>query len=492
MGSHFRFSTIFYMVVAIAAYFAWSSSVMISSALWPSASAVALKLNWALNLGGHGAAVTALTLLAPKLEPFGKSRAPGIGAALGIALCTAGLAASFAVPELSILGAAASLISGACMGLLLFVWGGALVALRAVEIQHLVIEGAIIAGMFVTIVIICLPPYLGVAVSMILPLAIPLCSFQTQLRIRADRSERGGEERGPATEQSAGKHFPVARLLLCCAVLALPAGMYQNGDAAASGTQLADSWRSLVACNCVFVSTAVLLDHYLSQRSTSRLFSRLIVPLMAGGLLIMAAVGTEFGDWGGWLMQMGYQLFLIYIYTEFAHAADKAKDAPIRVFGIGTMAIDGGLFLGFAGVSLTSHLRADWAQGAILATVYLLLLVGILVFPSVIEQVNLKAKRRVALEMNSNNHPRADAPGEHGAGGSEALKRFSDTHGLSTREYEILRHLATGRTLPSIATETCLSYNTVKTHVSHIYQKAGVHTRDELLDMLRDLSARKS
>lgn len=26
------------------------------------------------------------------------------------------------------------------------------------------------------------------------------------------------------------------------------------------------------------------------------------------------------------------------------------------------------------------------------------------------------------------------------------------------------------------------------TFVSHIYQKAGVHTRDELLDMLRDLS----
>ena len=41
-----------------------------------------------------------------------------------------------------------------------------------------------------------------------------------------------------------------------------------------------------------------------------------------------------------------------------------------------------------------------------------------------------------------------------------------------------------GRTLQSIGNETFLSYNTVKTHVSHIYQKTGVHSRDELIDLL--------
>ena len=52
------------------------------------------------------------------------------------------------------------------------------------------------------------------------------------------------------------------------------------------------------------------------------------------------------------------------------------------------------------------------------------------------------------------------------------------------REQDVLEYLLKGRTLQSIANETFLSYNTVKTHVSHIYQKAGVHSRDELIDLL--------
>ena len=71
-----------------------------------------------------------------------------------------------------------------------------------------------------------------------------------------------------------------------------------------------------------------------------------------------------------------------------------------------------------------------------------------------------------------------------GADREDAVETFALAFGLSTREREILRHLARGRTLPSVADKMCLSYTTVKTHVSHIYQKVGVHTRDELLEML--------
>ena len=57
-------------------------------------------------------------------------------------------------------------------------------------------------------------------------------------------------------------------------------------------------------------------------------------------------------------------------------------------------------------------------------------------------------------------------------------------YGLSAREKDVLAYLLMGRTLQSIGNETFLSYNTVKTHVSHIYQKTGVHSRDELIDLL--------
>ena len=61
--------------------------------------------------------------------------------------------------------------------------------------------------------------------------------------------------------------------------------------------------------------------------------------------------------------------------------------------------------------------------------------------------------------------------------------RLTEEHGLSGREAEILGYLARGRSQPYIREELVLSKNTVATHVKHIYQKLGVHSRQELLDL---------
>lgn len=57
-------------------------------------------------------------------------------------------------------------------------------------------------------------------------------------------------------------------------------------------------------------------------------------------------------------------------------------------------------------------------------------------------------------------------------------------HDLTEREIEILVLLAKGRDGKFIADEFVLSYNTVKTHVKHIYQKLGIHSRQDLIDLV--------
>ncbi|MEC4176719.1 helix-turn-helix transcriptional regulator [Adlercreutzia sp. R7] len=64
-----------------------------------------------------------------------------------------------------------------------------------------------------------------------------------------------------------------------------------------------------------------------------------------------------------------------------------------------------------------------------------------------------------------------------------ACNVLAEAHGLSGREREILGYLARGRSQPYIREELVLSKNTVATHVKHIYQKLGVHSRQELLDL---------
>lgn len=71
------------------------------------------------------------------------------------------------------------------------------------------------------------------------------------------------------------------------------------------------------------------------------------------------------------------------------------------------------------------------------------------------------------------------------AGGQHIdLASCSEKWGLTQRESDILVYLVAGRTKPWIAENLVISENTVGTHVRHIYQKAGVHGRQELLDCL--------
>lgn len=58
--------------------------------------------------------------------------------------------------------------------------------------------------------------------------------------------------------------------------------------------------------------------------------------------------------------------------------------------------------------------------------------------------------------------------------------------GLTKREAQVLELLAAGRNEPYIEQELGISRTTVKTHIAHVYRKAGVASRQQLIDALRD------
>ncbi|MEC4271866.1 helix-turn-helix transcriptional regulator [Adlercreutzia sp. R25] len=61
--------------------------------------------------------------------------------------------------------------------------------------------------------------------------------------------------------------------------------------------------------------------------------------------------------------------------------------------------------------------------------------------------------------------------------------------GLTARETDVLELLTRGRSATFIAEELCLSPNTVRTHVSRIYTKCGVHSKQELLTLAQSHEA---
>ena len=58
--------------------------------------------------------------------------------------------------------------------------------------------------------------------------------------------------------------------------------------------------------------------------------------------------------------------------------------------------------------------------------------------------------------------------------------------GVSERELEVLALVAKGRSAGRIAEDLSVSLATVNSHIHHIYQKLGIHSRQELLDLIEE------
>lgn len=69
---------------------------------------------------------------------------------------------------------------------------------------------------------------------------------------------------------------------------------------------------------------------------------------------------------------------------------------------------------------------------------------------------------------------------------SSICKEAGDRFGLSPREREVFYFLADGQTARSISDRLFTSISTTKTHIHRIYQKTGVGSQHELLDLIHD------
>lgn len=63
-------------------------------------------------------------------------------------------------------------------------------------------------------------------------------------------------------------------------------------------------------------------------------------------------------------------------------------------------------------------------------------------------------------------------------------RELAKEYGLTPREEEVLLLICQGKKPSAIAVELCIGGSTVKTHTKHIYQKAGIHVKSDLLEMV--------
>lgn len=66
----------------------------------------------------------------------------------------------------------------------------------------------------------------------------------------------------------------------------------------------------------------------------------------------------------------------------------------------------------------------------------------------------------------------------------DGIGDFVRRYGLTEREAEVVALFVQGRSMGYIAEKVCVSENTIKTHVRHVYTKCGIHNKQELIDLV--------
>lgn len=353
-----------------------------------------------------------------------------------------------------------------------------------------------------------LPRDVGIVIMACLPVAAALCTMTTSEEpvVQAERPQRS---------QALPKGF-FLRLVLAIAVVSTVVGVTRGFSTLTQTVSTLDEQGVLIVFGtaCVALAFYVLVSSLGNDFDISRLYYPAII-LVVAGISVMPLVGG--GSLGGSLFEnhfvnIAYACFVMMVWCLCAHVSYMSGLSPVRVYGLGRGASALGTTVGWLLGSQLIGLQDD--NPLLIVVVSMLMVLALLVVSMLV--LNDRTIGTV-LRSASKGSPAADGRDEdaalslaegfdagdatgvadgpscvaadgaptHKLGAfTKRCRAVADACGLSQRERDVLFLLAKGRTINFVAEELGVSFNTAKSHIRHVYVKTGVHTRQDLLDLI--------
>lgn len=209
-------------------------------------------------------------------------------------------------------------------------------------------------------------------------------------------------------------------------------------------------------------------------RRASTVYRVGLLAMIAGFMMMAFLFGTNLFWVSGAIIISGYTILDLLIWVAFSQIAfAQSRDSLKTIALMRLLSVLCYVVGAVAGIMLVGNSEVLHGNVAAETTV-----VGYLV---VIATVLLLSSEDMWM-LSGRTHP--DLAGDDRASQEARLDAWFDRIGLTAREREIGVLLAYGRTQPWIAERLSISENTVGTHVRHIYQKAGVHDRQQFIDFV--------
>ncbi len=220
----------------------------------------------------------------------------------------------------------------------------------------------------------------------------------------------------------------------------------------------------------------LLLRILLSSREVDySLAYRLVLPLVAGGLLLTTVLDQRHSVVGNAVVSIGWACQVMFAMIISADLSSRLPAPALAVFSQKASALQAGIAAGV----LLHYVSEGWA---IAETPLVPLIALAVVFCMIFAGMFLLNEPSRATVWG------LIVPPPPPAAAVSALEERSAvvarTFGLTSREQEILLLLARGRNAEHISTELFISVFTARTHIQRIYSKLDVHSQQDLIDIV--------
>lgn len=255
-----------------------------------------------------------------------------------------------------------------------------------------------------------------------------------------------------------------------------------------------------IALGCVIAVAIMLASSNLSRYADIFTMYRWLLPVVAISLTAFA-FGTFEGQFVAcvfiMIAQIGYSSALYVFFARVAHAGWMSYAMGLGFSrGIAQLGVALGSYFG-----LQSH--GLFEAGHLSVPLVCLVSLCLVMVPTLMllnrESCFRYGATSLPLEKKSGGEPlgeeggRSEMPSQSSSLAAEQAKgeflgrceTVAGAAGLSAREFEVFVLFAQGRSMPYIRDVLHISKNTVDSHSKSIYRKLGIHTRQELIDLVQ-------
>lgn len=339
--------------------------------------------------------------------------------------------------------------------------------------------GSLVLGA-VLVYVLC---YVPAPVSQVSTALFPAASMLLSLYARQHTQYiQKFEEQRQLCESGTRKSPRTSRLLIVMAIYALVFSALIGPISTRGGYGLESNGGLFLVPSIVAGLLVLAITRLTSKISSLSLIYRTVLSIMVATLVIIPFVSGTYLYTTGFLGSLGFELYNIICLVIISDSAEREKAPKVRMLTRGRIYYFWGYFFGTA-ISMylvANDLYKDKSLFIILclaATVILVVATTLVLgepepaFNPQPQDGSLSSSQEFAM-------PSPEEIFEY-----KAL-RIAARYKLTPREIDVFLLLSKGRSNRLIEERLVISEHTVDSHVTHIYRKCNVHSRQEIMDLI--------